>query len=214
MVTCMDFINTIITVLGGPENYVQSLSVIATTIMAIFAFLTIYLSRKDKQEVNRANVVAYFETEGMDTYFIVQNVGLTNAYNVKIDIDPLPLPLPQNDSRTSIFVTSVFDHEIATMLPNFKTVMYWGYGPNYWKHYEQDVPDYNIKIRYEDIYSKSHLEQYFLSFNHAKDVIFSGFSEDRYSHDSEELKKTLDKSNKHIEIIAKNTSVINKLNKK
>lgn len=89
-------------------NEISFWMMIATAVMAFFTFISIiiniYLSNKSREisqshleemeknrkETNRANVVAYFKVEGNLLNFVLQNVGLSTASYVEVNISPLP----------------------------------------------------------------------------------------------------------------------------
>lgn len=183
----MDFLNATITVLGGSENYVQSLSVIVTTFMAIFAFMNIWFSRKDKRDATRANVICYFRTKGIILQFVIKNTGLTEAINVKIvsDIDI--------DSHRKESLNSFFNKNIGSMAPNFRMVFY--IGPiNFYR--EKFTENHYLTMRFDDIYGKTHDKNFALNLNDLENGISIGDSYDtidvslrEISDNTKELKK-------------------------
>lgn len=192
----MDFINTTITILGGPENYVQSLSVIVTMLMVILSFINIWFSRKDKQEANRANVVGYFRSKGLYLVFVVKNVGLTNAYNVSVSCDPMI------ENHKGFSFKEVFDKKIPTLHPEYEIGFAFGNGSEYLKKFRPNVPTYHLKIEFKDIYNKKHLNEFDISLENIGRAMYLGSTINSIDHSLEKIMDYSKDTKNHIKDIS------------
>lgn len=163
------------------DNIIQIVISIGTFLTAIFAFIAIISSNKEKQEVNRANVIAYYMNHDKIIYLVIKNIGRTEAYDVKISSeDNLKIEGKKFDA--------VINRELKIMPANFRIVAYLANGSSYDKI---NPKTYEIKIEFTDIYNKRHARPYKINLDMVKNVTFMGDSIDTLEDGLNSLKNEI-----------------------
>lgn len=114
-------------------------------------------------------VVAYFDFQGHEIYFIVENVGKSLANNVKIEFQPGL----ENSRGNGISKISLIKDGVSSIPPKYKIKTFFDMSPSY---FEKKLPlKYKVKINYfgglnDEIRTTEHI----LDIGAYKDVSFLG----------------------------------------
>lgn len=123
-----------------------------------------------RKESNTAHVVMYFENDGHTLYLIIKNTGLTNARDVMIKTNPELTPEDHCD------LSNIINKKISIIPPNYEiktifhdTVNIIGDGVD-----KTNPPklEYEIIIKYTNIYDEIVEEKYNVDLNYLKSISF------------------------------------------
>lgn len=173
------------------ELLITSVTAISTALMAIGTFGVIYQNYRDKREANRANIVVFIKSVNLVMYFVVKNIGLTAAYDVKLSTKK-PLENTQN-----LIFDSLFDNTIPHFPSKHEINCGFDGTIRYFKKFTPVAPTYTINVEFRDIYNKIHKYPCIIDLNYSRDLlVFLG-------EESDQIVDGLHKIDRKLEIIHK-----------
>lgn len=149
---------------GAAMIFLTLVYVVASLIMAIAMFKANTLSTRailttEKLEMERKRPYVVFDIElrGNNFFYVLRNIGLTQAKNVRAQIDPKPISglQPLGNAAFNVF-PAFLSSEIPSLAPSRALEALLGDGPSFYR--DNTITAHTASISYEDVFGNHYNE--------------------------------------------------------